>query len=118
MAEVPVALTRAGYEKLKRELAKLQLQYTNLNRKLQHYSRQPGARSMAIRLYVGKAVLQISSGAEGSVYEYKGDPGSETATGRVFSNCYNRTGISIEADTWCLVIILGRRRYVTPWECP
>lgn len=118
MPEQGVVLTRAGYEKLKRVVQQLEQSHKNLARRLRSFEKHKKASGMAIRIYVGKAASAINSGASGTVNIWIGEPGSETNSERTIASCFNRTSIDIDSGSWVLVTILGRRKYVEPWECP
>lgn len=68
--------------------------------------------------FIGKANALIASGSSGTVSWWTGTPGSEADTGVDVASCYNRTGIDLAADDWCIVTSILGRLYVEPWECP
>ena len=56
----------------------------------------------------------IASGSSGSITIYDGNQASMSQT----LTATNRTGLDLDASTWCKATWLGGTWFVEPWECP
>lgn len=70
-------------------------------------------------VWIGKADSPgIDSGASGTISIWDGAPGSESDTDDDLEDCFNRTGLNCDTDTWVKVTQINGHLYVEPWECP
>jgi hypothetical protein len=106
----PYVLTESAWNALKADHDRLRLMVSQMSAGMR---RHQGV-VMPDFIWLGKADSSIAGGATGTVSIWNGEPGSEADSGDNKENCYNRSTSTINADDWCLVREIRRRRYVLP----